>query len=125
MPHIPKNKSNNVSGSGINQWASSHAYSAGDVVYYVNSIYVCQTSHVSSSSFYDDQLKWSSLSSYYTHEQSSASSTWTVDHFLGRKPNVSILNDSYISMEGKIEHVTNNRLYIYFNTSVSGYAVCS
>lgn len=126
MPHVPKNKGNSsVSGSGINEWVSSRPYSPGDVVYYINSIYTCQTLHVSSLSFFDDQLYWVSLSSYYVHTQSSSDTTWTIDHFLGRKPNVSILNSSNTEMEGKIEHTTNNRLYVYFNTPVSGSVICT
>ena len=60
----------------------------------------------------------------FTHTQSSASATWTVDHSLGRKPSVTILNSSDIEIEGEVEHSDNNTVIVRFSVAVAGTAIC-
>jgi hypothetical protein len=58
----------------------------------------------------------------YEHEQSSAASTWTIDHNLNKKPAVSVVDslDNVIICE--VEYTSLNRVVLRFDTSYSGKA---
>jgi hypothetical protein len=60
----------------------------------------------------------------FTHTQTAAASTWTINHFLGRKPSVTILNSSDVEIEGEVEHSNNNTVIARFSVAVSGTAIC-
>ncbi len=60
----------------------------------------------------------------FTHTQSSASATWTINQSLGRKPSVTILNSSNVEIEGEIEHSDNNTVIARFSVAISGTAIC-
>lgn len=64
--------------------------------------------------------------SFYIHTQSSPASAWTVNHNLGRHPNISYVD----ILTGQVwiadvEHITTNQAYLTFPGPVSGEAVCS
>lgn len=58
----------------------------------------------------------------YNHTQSSASTTWTVNHNLGFNPSVSIFTVGGLEMEGQITHTSINQTVINFVSSVAGTA---
>jgi len=60
----------------------------------------------------------------YTHTQSSASDTWTVNHNLNAYPDISVVVGGQI-VEAQIAHTTLNQSIIYFASLVSGTARCS
>lgn len=62
----------------------------------------------------------------YVHVQSSASTTWTINHNLGAEPNVMIYDDGVPpnKLLGPITHTTINQVTISLPISVSGKAIC-
>jgi len=58
----------------------------------------------------------------YDHVQSSAATTWTVNHNLGRLPIVSLRSVGGVEIEGDVVHVSNNQAQITFNISTAGTA---
>lgn len=61
----------------------------------------------------------------YTHTQSSASSTWTINHNFGVKPLVAIINSGGNEVEAQLVHTSNNQVIAYFSTPVAGIARCA
>lgn len=61
----------------------------------------------------------------YTHNQISASNTWTVAHSLGFYPSVTIFDSSAQEVEGAITHNDTNTTTIQFSASISGTAYLS
>ena len=47
-----------TSGAGITDWISNKAYVVGDIVYYSESLFKCNTAHTSGSAFNADEAKW-------------------------------------------------------------------
>lgn len=58
----------------------------------------------------------------YTHAQGSASSTWTVPHNLGRRPNVELRTVGGVVMLGQVTHVSDNLLTVSFAYAIAGTA---
>jgi len=58
----------------------------------------------------------------YTHTQSTASSTWTVAHSLGKKPSVSIVDSSDNLIRGQVDYTDLNNLTITLSAPTSGKA---
>lgn len=56
----------------------------------------------------------------YTHDQQTASTTWTITHNMGKFPSVTIVDTAGDEMEGGVTHNSNNQLTIVFSASVSG-----
>ncbi|CAG7581572.1 MAG: hypothetical protein SLAVMIC_00908 [uncultured marine phage] len=56
----------------------------------------------------------------YVHNQSFTASTWNIAHNLGRYPNINIVDNSNLEIEGSIEYVDLNNIEITFNSGVSG-----
>lgn len=117
----------NFFGGTIVPWETSTPYLVGNFVLHDNTIYFCLIDHTSTADFYADRDggNWRSISSTYTHSQSSPSNTWTVDHNLGRYPNVAILDSTLQEIEGQIDHISINSLTITLNSSITGTAICS
>jgi len=63
--------------------------------------------------------------SSYHHTQSTASTTWTVNHMLGRHPVVSVLDSAGSQVEVSVAHVTLDQLVLTLSYAVSGTADCS
>lgn len=61
----------------------------------------------------------------YTHEQNISSTEWIVNHNLGFKPNVRIVNSAGDNIETVIEDIDDNNLKIFFNNANGGKAFCS
>lgn len=62
---------------------------------------------------------------YYSHDQSVAAATWNVQHSLGKRPSVTILDSSGNQVEGQIIYIDNNNVEIRFAFSMSGTAECN
>lgn len=58
----------------------------------------------------------------YTHTQSSASTTWTINHNLDYRPNVSVLSVGGVEMEATVLHTNANQTVITFNAATAGTA---
>lgn len=73
----------------------------------------------------DPELTTADLSNFdYVHSQLSASATWVVQHNLGRKPVVSIVDPDGNLLVAAIEHVSNDVLHAVFQSDKTGTARC-
>lgn len=70
---------------------------------------------------YTDQLSFGS-GSYYRHQQSIASSVWTINHNLARIPSVTIINSAGEEEEGDVQHTDVNNTILTFGAAFSGEA---
>jgi hypothetical protein len=61
----------------------------------------------------------------FIHTQSTTSTTWTVPHNLGFRPDVDITSTGGIAVEAEVSHSSNNLLTITFDIPFSGYARCT
>ena len=60
--------------------------------------------------------------STYVHSQSSASSTWTISHSLGRKPSVTIVDSGENVQIGDVLYNSDDQITVSFAAAFSGYA---
>jgi hypothetical protein len=58
----------------------------------------------------------------YTHTQAQASNIWTINHNLGFRPDVAILNAGQMEVDGAITHISENITVIYFSSAMTGTA---
>lgn len=63
--------------------------------------------------------------SAYTHNQGSPSATWVIVHNLGVRPNVTVEDSAGTTVEGEIEHNSENQLTLTFSGAFSGIAYLS
>lgn len=56
----------------------------------------------------------------YNHTQSSAASTWTINHNLGYKPSVELFNSGGVEIEGEITHTSVNQVVVNFVSAITG-----
>jgi hypothetical protein len=61
----------------------------------------------------------------FTWEQQTNEIVWTIQHNLGYRPNVSIIDYGRNNIEADISHVDVNELTITFTSATSGYAYLS
>lgn len=61
----------------------------------------------------------------YEYTQGSASNSWTINHNLGFKPNVTVVDSAGNIVEGEITYTNSNSLTVSFAASFSGYAYLS
>lgn len=59
---------------------------------------------------------------HYTHTQSTPSSTWSIEHNLGKKASVTVVDSADSVVYGDIEYTDLNNLTITFNGAFSGKA---
>lgn len=62
------------------------------------------------------------LDKNYVHNQSSAASTWTINHNLNKYPAVMIMDNSGNEIQGEIVYNNLNTITIKFNSSITGKA---
>lgn len=60
--------------------------------------------------------------SAYVHTQSSSSSTWTINHNLGFRPSVELLDSGSQEIDGDIAHPTTNQTVVTLNPATAGLA---
>jgi len=61
----------------------------------------------------------------YIHNQIAASTVWLVEHNLGKKPSVSIVDSAETLIIGDVIYLDNNRCQIELSMTVSGKAYCN
>jgi hypothetical protein len=61
----------------------------------------------------------------YEHTQGAASNSWIINHNLGFKPNVTVVDSAGNIVEGEITYTNLNSLTVSFQSSFSGYAYLS
>lgn len=61
----------------------------------------------------------------YTHDQGVASALWTVNHGMGKRPSVTVVDSGLTVVIGDVVYVNDNSLTITFSTSFSGKAYCN
>ncbi|CAB4128456.1 hypothetical protein UFOVP225_32 [uncultured Caudovirales phage] len=61
----------------------------------------------------------------YTHTQNAVSSTWSITHDLGFKPNVTTTDSSGFIMEGTVNYTSATTLTINFGFGTTGFAYLS
>lgn len=61
----------------------------------------------------------------YTHNQSSASATWTIAHNLGYPPAITTVDSADTQMFGDLQYLDLNNAQVDFATPRTGYAYCS
>lgn len=61
----------------------------------------------------------------YSHTQIAASNTWTIEHGLQFKPNLTAFDSAGEMVEGHIVHTDNTTLTITFSAEISGTAYLS
>ena len=61
----------------------------------------------------------------YEHMQGSASNSWTINHNLGFKPNVTVIDSAGNIVEGEIAYTNTNSLTVSFQSAFSGTAYIS
>jgi len=61
----------------------------------------------------------------FIHTQDVAANTWTVPHDLGRKPQVTVLNDLEERVFAKEVHESENQVRLEFNGNLTGKVICS
>jgi hypothetical protein len=62
---------------------------------------------------------------HYTHDQSTASNTWTVTHNLGKEPAVQTFDSGQTEIKGKVVHTNLNSCVIHFEHEIIGKAHCN
>ena len=58
----------------------------------------------------------------YTHTQSTASATWTINHSLGFNPTAVVLDSAGTNCEGSFSYPNNVTMVITFNSAFTGTA---
>ena len=58
----------------------------------------------------------------YTHDQQTASSTWVINHNMGKYPSVTIIDTAGDEVEGEVKHDSQNKITINFSSAFSGKA---
>lgn len=58
----------------------------------------------------------------YTHNQSSPSTTWTINHNLEKKPSVTVVDSADNVIICEVEYTTDNQVVLTFDASTSGKA---
>ena len=58
----------------------------------------------------------------YTHEQNTASKTWTINHNLGYKPVIQLFDSGSMMVMGTVVNVSNNQTIVTFSKPIIGFA---
>ena len=58
----------------------------------------------------------------YTHNQAVPSASWVINHNLGRKPSVTVIDSAGDECAGLVDYTSSNSLTLTFSAAFSGYA---
>jgi hypothetical protein len=58
----------------------------------------------------------------YVHTQGSASTTWTISHQLGGRPQVTIVDSADTVVVGEVKYNSNSEVVVTFTSAFSGFA---
>lgn len=67
----------------------------------------------------------SSVSGNYNHIQSSPSTTWTINHNLGKYPSIELLSVGLVKFNADITHTSLNQSIVYLLSAQAGIAQCN
>lgn len=59
---------------------------------------------------------------FYEHVQSASSATWSVNHNLGKKPSVTVVDSAGTKVIGEVEYVDDDNVTLKFKSTFSGKA---
>lgn len=62
---------------------------------------------------------------YYRHVQQTPSTEWTIVHGLGKRPTITISDDTGEEVVGDIDYVDDNTVILRFSAAISGEAICN
>lgn len=62
---------------------------------------------------------------HFVHHQDVPALVWTIQHNLGKKPSVEIIDSAGTKVEGEIEYIDDNTVRIKFTAEFSGKAICN
>lgn len=60
----------------------------------------------------------------YEHQQSSPSTSWTVNHNLNHRPNVTVLSSGGVEVWAEVIHASLNQVMVYFDQPTTGTVIC-
>jgi len=58
----------------------------------------------------------------YEHTQGQASNTWTINHTLGGRPSVTVVDSANTVVYGEVQYVSNSQVVVVFSAPFSGFA---
>lgn len=61
----------------------------------------------------------------YEHTQPTPSATWTINHNLGVRLNVSLFTTGGVEFDGQVQHTSDNQTVVTLNSPTAGYAILS
>tara|TARA_R110002074_G_scaffold267357_1_gene439595 strand:- start:285 stop:521 length:237 start_codon:yes stop_codon:yes gene_type:complete len=70
-------------------------------------------------------MKWigkQDISPTYTHNQSTKSYTWVIEHNLGKHPSITVVDSAESVVHGEVEYNSNNKVTITFSLKGSVHA---
>ncbi len=67
-------------------------------------------------------IQLASQTNRHVHTQSSVSATWTINHSLGGRPSVSIVDSAGTVVIGEVTYVSDSQVVVNFSAPFSGYA---
>lgn len=67
-------------------------------------------------------LATGNLTRRHTHTQTSASTTWTITHTLGGKPQVTVVDTGDNVVHGDVQYLSNTQIVCSFSAAFAGYA---
>lgn len=62
--------------------------------------------------------------SQFTHTQTVAATTWTVNHNKGYRPDAHVYTPGWVEVEANVVHTSENQLVVQFNTPQTGFVTC-
>lgn len=65
---------------------------------------------------------WGGNSRRHVHSQETVSSSWTINHSLGGKPSVTVVDSANTVVFGEVTYNSNSQVTVNFSAPFSGYA---
>ncbi len=62
------------------------------------------------------------LTQRHVHEQGQASTTWLINHTLGGKPSVTVVDSADTHVFGEVQYLSNSQVQVTFSAAFSGKA---
>lgn len=62
---------------------------------------------------------------YYLHSQDLASADWTIEHNLGKRPSITIVDSGGTTVYGQVIYLDDNTAEVHFTAAFSGRAYCN
>ncbi|ROL55658.1 hypothetical protein D9V84_11175 [Bacteroidetes/Chlorobi group bacterium Naka2016] len=72
-----------------------------------------------------DELAPGLADKHYRHNQDLPALEWIIQHNLGKKPSVEVIDSAGTKVEGEIEYIDDNTVKIKFSSEFSGVAICN